>query len=191
MKKYLLTALAALVLVSCNQSAKTDDDQEKMNTVVTYFSATGTTAAVAELLAQAANANLLEIQPQTPYSDADLNWRDSTSRSSVEMKDLSSRPKIKTAVNAVADYDTVFVGFPIWWYTAPTIINTFFETVDLKGKAIYLFATSGGSTIDKAVEDLRQAYPELDIREGRTLNDISFEDLSQWIGELHEGDAQE
>ena len=191
MKKYLMCALAAFALISCNQTAKNDGDKTKMNTVVTYFSATGTTQGVAELLAQAANADLIEIEPQTPYTDADLDWRDSTSRSSVEMKDLSSRPKIKTAVNAVADYDTVFVGFPIWWYTAPTIINTFFETVDLKGKVIYLFATSGGSTIDKAVEDLRAAYPELDIREGRTLNDITFEDLSQWIAELNEDNVLE
>ena len=188
MKKILISTLATLALVSCNPTAKNNGEttQEKMNTVIAYFSATGTTAAVAELLAQAANADLLEIEPQTIYTDADLNWRDSTSRSSLEMKDRSSRPKIKTAVNAVADYDTVFVGFPIWWYTAPTIINTFFETVDLKGKAIYLFATSGGSTIDKAVDDLHAAYPDLDIREGRTLNDITFEDLSQWVIDLNE-----
>lgn len=185
MKKFLISALAALALVSCNQATKNGGkNPDEKGTVVTYFSATGTTAAVAELLAQAANADLLEIEPAEAYTDADLDWRDSTSRSSVEMKDLSSRPAIKTAADAVDNYSTVFVGFPIWWYTAPTLINTFFETVHLKGKAIYLFATSGGSNIDKAVDDLRAAYPDLDIREGRTLNDITFEDLSGWMEEL-------
>ena len=190
MKKYLLFALTALALISCNEAAKKDGNKDK-SIVVAYFSATGTTQGVAELLAQAAEADVLPIEPQTPYSDADLDWRDSTSRSSVEMKDPSSRPAITTAADAVADYNTVFVGFPIWWYTAPTIVNTFFETVDLKDKAIYLFATSGGSNIDKAVEDLRAAYPDLDIREGRTLNDITFEDLSQWMAEINETTAQE
>ena len=118
------------------------------------------------------------------YTDADLDWRDSLSRSSVEMKDVTSRPAITTDADAVAAYDTVYVGFPIWWYTAPTIINTFFETVELTDKVVIPFATSGGSGIEKAVEDLRAAYPALTILDGRTLNDITFEDLSQWVEEL-------
>lgn len=190
MKKYIILAMAALAFVACKQTVKStadaESDEAPKDAVVAYFSATGTTQGVAELLAQAANADLLEIEPEVAYTDADLDWRDSLSRSSVEMKDKTSRPAITTASDAVAAYDTVYVGFPIWWYTAPTIINTFFETVDLTGKVVIPFATSGGSGIEKAVEDLRAAYPALNILDGRTLNDVTFEDLSQWVGESGE-----
>ena len=169
MKKFIILAMATLAFAACKQTAKSGVEDESDDTpkksVVAYFSATGTTQGVAELLAQAANADLLEIEPEMAYTDADLDWRDSLSRSSVEMKDVTSRPAITTDADAVAAYDTVYVGFPIWWYTAPTIINTFFETVELTDKVVIPFATSGGSGIEKAVEDLRAAYPALTILE--------------------------
>lgn len=113
--------------------------------LVAYFSASGVTKRAAEVLAKAAEADLHEIKPAVPYSEADLNWMNKKSRSSVEMADPSSRPEIANKVENMDQYDTVFVGFPIWWYVAPTIINTFLEQYDFLGKKIVLFATSGGS----------------------------------------------
>ena len=143
-------------------------------TLVTYFSATGTTKAAAERLAEEVNGDLFEIQPEAPYTAADLDWRDSTSRSTLEMKDLSSRPAIKDVALDLTQYDTVYVGFPIWWYTAPTIINTFIEAHDFAGKTVIPFATSGGSTIDKACADLKATYPDIKWGEGRLMNDYFF-----------------
>ena len=113
--------------------------------LVAYFSATGTTAKVAETLADAIGADIYEIEPEIPYTEADLNWRDANSRSSVEMNDPHSRPAIAGKRDNMSDYDAIFVGFPIWWYVAPTIINTFLESYDTAGKTIIPFATSGGS----------------------------------------------
>ena len=151
-----------------------------MKTLVTYFSASGVTKGVAERLAKVAGADLMEIAPAQPYTDADLDWRDSLSRSSVEMKDKSSRPALAQASLNAADYDVIYVGFPIWWYTAPTIINTFMEANNLKGKTVIPFATSGGSTIDKACEDLKAAYPDVNWKSGRLLNNVTDDDLRQW-----------
>ena len=114
-------------------------------TLAAYFSASGTTAKVAEMLAKAANADIYEIKPAVPYTRADLDWMNKKSRSSVEMSDKSSRPELADKSANIADYDTVLLGFPIWWYVAPTIINTFLESYDFSGKKIVLFATSGGS----------------------------------------------
>lgn len=141
-----------------------------MSKAVVYFSASGVTAGTAKQLADAVGADVFEIRPEVPYTSADLNWMDNGSRSSVEMKDRSFRPAIAKADYDLSGYDDVYIGFPIWWYTAPTIINTFIESVDLKGKRIALFATSGGSTVRKAVEDLSAQYPELNIVGGETLN---------------------
>ena len=113
--------------------------------LVAYFSASGTTAEVAKRLSKAAEADIYEIKPEVPYTRADLNWMDKKSRSSIEMSDKSSRPAIADKNANIADYDTIFIGFPIWWYVAPTIINTFLESYDFSGKKIVLFATSGGS----------------------------------------------
>ena len=113
--------------------------------LVTYFSASGVTKKVAEKLAEAAGADLFEIKPEVAYTEADLNWMDKKSRSSIEMNDKSFRPAIAEKCNNMADYDVVYIGFPIWWYVAPTIINTFLESYDFSGKTIVLFATSGGS----------------------------------------------
>ena len=138
--------------------------------LVAYFSASGTTANVAKNLAKAAGADLYEIKPAKPYSKADLNWMDKQSRSSVEMRDKSSRPALADADANIADHDTIFIGFPIWWYVAPTIINSFLEAYDFSGKKIVLFATSGGSGFGKAVASLQPSAPKATIVEGAILN---------------------
>jgi flavodoxin len=138
--------------------------------LVAYFSASGTTANVAKNLANAAGADLYEIKPAVPYTKDDLNWMDKQSRSSVEMRDKSSRPALADTDAKIADYDTVFIGFPIWWYIAPTIINSFLEAYDFSGKKIVLFATSGGSGFGKAVASLQPSAPKATITEGEILN---------------------
>ena len=140
-------------------------------TLVTYFSASGTTAKVAEALAKAANADIYEINPAVPYTRADLDWTNKKSRSSVEMSDKSSRPELAGKSADIANYDTVLLGFPIWWYVAPTIINTFLESYDFSGKKIVLFATSGGSGFGKTVEGLKgSVLVDAQIIEGKILN---------------------
>lgn len=138
--------------------------------LVAYFSASGTTAKVAKNLANAAGAELYEIKPAVPYSRADLNWQDKHSRSSVEMRDKSSRPELADTDANIAEYETIFIGFPIWWYIAPTIINTFLEAYDFSGRKIVLFATSGGSGFGKAVASLQPSAPKATIIEGEILN---------------------
>ena len=138
--------------------------------LIAYFSASGTTAAVAKNLAKAAKADLYEIRPETPYTSADLNWQNKNSRSSLEMRDKSSRPALADADARIEEYDTVFIGFPIWWYVAPTIINSFLEQYDFTGKKIVLFAPSGGSGLGKAVAGLPPSAPGATIVEGAVLN---------------------
>ena len=138
--------------------------------LVAYFSASGTTARVAKDLARAVGADLYEISPDTPYTRADLNWQDKNSRSSLEMRDKNSRPALADRDANIAQYDTIFVGFPIWWYVAPTIINSFLEAYDFSGKRIVLFATSGGSGFGKAVAGLQPSAPDAEIVEGALLN---------------------
>lgn len=156
-----------------------------MKTLVAYFSASGVTANVAKLLAEAAGADLFEIKPAVPYTNADLNWMDKKSRSTVEMQDKSSRPAITAPCSNLADYDTIFVGFPIWWYVAPTIINTFLESGDFSGKKIVLFATSGGSGFGKTVADLKDSAPGATIVEGKLLNGTqSVAGLKSWVDSI-------
>ncbi len=138
-----------------------------MSKLVAYFSASGNTAALAKKLAEAAGADICEIRPAVPYTKDDLNWMNKQSRSSVEMSDKSSRPAIADTAVDIAKYDTVYIGFPVWWYIAPTIINTFLESADFSGKKIILFATSGGSGFGKAVENLKASAPGADITEGK------------------------
>ncbi len=123
--------------------------------LVAFFSASGVTAALAQRLSRAAGADLFEIKPAVPYTSADLDWTNASSRSSVEMKNPASRPEIAEKLPSMADYDVVFLGFPIWWYVAPTIINTFLESYDFSGKTIAPFATSGGSPMGRTLEILR------------------------------------
>lgn len=139
--------------------------------LVAYFSASGVTAKVAEMLADAVGADIYEIQPAVPYTKADLNWMDKKSRSSIEMNDKTIRPAIADKNARIDQYETVFLGFPIWWYVAPTIINTFLESYDFSGKKIILFATSGGSKFGKTVEELKVSVPaSCEIVEGKLLN---------------------
>ena len=139
-------------------------------TLVVYFSATGTTKAAARQLANEHNADLYEITPEQPYTAADLDWTNKQSRSTIEMKDKSSRPAIKGRCENIADYDTVWIGFPVWWYTAPTIVNTFIEAHDLGGKTLCVFATSGGSGVDGSAKDLKKAYPQYTWGESKLMN---------------------
>jgi flavodoxin len=151
-------------------------------TLVAYFSASGTTEKLAKNLSQAADADLYAIRPAVPYTSADLNWMDKKARSTVEMKDPSSRPALADTDAKIADYDTIFLGFPIWWYVAPTIINTFLESYDFSGKKIVLFATSGGSGFGKTVAGLKASAPSADILEGKVLSgNTSVAELKKWV----------
>ena len=152
--------------------------------LVAYFSATGTTAAVAADLAEATGATLYEIKPAVKYTDADLDWRNENSRSSVEMKDKESRPEIVKDLEDAGSYDTIFIGFPVWWYTAPTVINTFVEAYGFEGKTVIFFATSGGSDLKKANADFKAAYPKIDWKDGKTLNGESKEEIKAWADSL-------
>jgi len=139
--------------------------------LVAYFSASGVTAKVAEMLADAVGADIYEIRPAVPYTKADLNWMDKKSRSTIEMNDKTIRPVIADQDAQIDQYETIFLGFPIWWYVAPTIINTFLESYDFSGKKIILFATSGGSKFGKTVEELKVSVPaSCEIIEGKLLN---------------------
>lgn len=150
--------------------------------LVTFFSASGVTKAVAEKLAQTLGADVFEIAPKVLYLAADLDWRDKTSRSTVEMNDLSYRPEMAEGDVDISAYDTVYVGFPIWWYIAPTIINTFLEKYDWNGKKIVLFATSGGSGWGKTVEKLKDSCKGAEIVEGKIVGPtgITAEELLEW-----------
>ncbi|MBR2959665.1 MAG: NAD(P)H-dependent oxidoreductase [Bacteroidales bacterium] len=170
--KHIATIICAAVLLlgatACAQNRK--ENKEMKKTLVAYFSATGTTKAAAERLAKEMNADLYEIAPEVPYTSADLDWRDKQSRSTKEMQDKTSRPAIKGTCTNIDDYDTVWIGFPVWWYTAPTIVNTFIEAHDLSGKVLNVFATSGGSGVDGSAKDLKKAYPQYTWGESRLMN---------------------
>lgn len=154
-------------------------------TLVAYFSASGVTAKVAENLAETIGADIFCIEPEIPYTKSDLDWTNKKSRSSIEMNDPTSRPSIKDKRDNMGDYDTVFVGFPIWWYVAPTIINTFLESYDFTGKTIIPFATSGGSGMGKTNEKLLPSCPGARLIEGKVLSSrISKTELSDWIDSL-------
>ncbi len=153
--------------------------------LVAYFSASGVTERAAKALAKAAKADLFEIKPEIPYTDADLNWMDKKSRSSVEMNNPASRPAIAEKVANMEQYEAVFVGFPIWWYVAPTIINTFLESYDFSGKTIIPFATSGGSGLGRTNDRLKPSCPGAALVNGRMLNGKVSEDvLRKWVEEV-------
>ena len=139
-------------------------------TLVAYFSASGVTARLAKVIAEAAGADLFEIQPEVPYTKEDLDWTNKNSRSSLEMNDPNSRPAIAGQVEDMEQYDTIFIGFPIWWYVAPKIIHTFLESYDFSGKAIIPFATSGGSGISRAQKSLQEHCPKAEWKQGKLVN---------------------
>lgn len=148
--------------------------------LVAYFSASGVTAGVAKRLAEATGADIFEIKPAISYTAADLDWTDSRSRSSVEMKNKAFRPEIAGTAD-VSDYDTIFVGFPIWWYVAPTIVNTFLESCDLKGKTVVPFATSGGSGMGNTVDELKPSCVGAVLKNGKRFRaNVSESELADW-----------
>ena len=155
-----------------------------MKTLVAYFSASGVTKKAAEKLAKAANADLFEIKPVTPYTKADLDWMDKNSRSTLEMKDPDSRPAIAEKLDNMGDYDRIFIGFPVWWYVAPTIIDTFVESYDFSGKTLIPFATSGGSGLGKTVEILEKLAPGAKWNPGKLVNGMSEKALADWAASV-------
>ena len=152
--------------------------------LVAFFSASGTTKKVAEMIASAADADMYEIMPKQPYSKADLNWMDKKSRSSVEMSDKKFRPEISDTDVLVEQYDEIILGFPIWWYVAPTIMNTFLEKYDFTGKKIVLFATSGGSGFGNTVSELKPSAPDAEIVEGKVFHRGAKQEIEEWVNKL-------
>lgn len=163
------------------------DNQDAQNhkALVAYFSATGTTKGVAEHIANGLNADIYEIVPEEPYTDADLDYNDNNSRTTIEMNDPDARPAISGSVENMEQYDIVFIGYPIWWYVAPTIINTFLESYDFSGKTIVPFATSGGSGMGSTNEKLAPSCPGAILMKGKMLNGLlSQEELKAWVKSL-------
>ena len=153
--------------------------------LVAYFSASGVTKNAAEKLAKAANADLFEIKPVRPYTDADLDWTDKKSRSTIEMNDLFSRPEIANKCENMGSYDVVFVGFPIWWYVEPRIIDTFLESYDFSGKRVIPFATSGGSGLGKTAENFKKILgANVTVKDGKMLTRASETVVSDWVKSL-------
>ena len=151
-------------------------------TLVSYFSASGVTRSVAEKISEVVGADLFEIEPVNHYTSEDLDWTNKESRTTIEMNDKSSRPEIKNKVNNLNDYDTVIIGFPVWWYTAPTIINTFIEENDLTNKKVYIFVTSGGSSFGGSLKDLRNTYPNINFVDGkRFTGSETSDDILDWL----------
>ena len=154
--------------------------------LVAYFSASGVTESVARNLSQTAGADLYRIQPEVPYTSADLDWMNKKSRSSIEMNDPASRPAIVAGDLEISSYDVVFLGFPVWWYVAPTIINSFLETYNFSGKTVIPFATSGSSGIENCEKKLQQQYHSINWKSGKLLNGHPGQDvLDSWVKSLN------
>ena len=177
-------ALCTVMTANAQNSKKNDNVMSNKKILVAYFSATGTTMEAASKLAKVANADLHEIIPEVPYTPADLNWRDKSSRSTVEMENKSSRPAIANRVENMEQYDTVFVGYPIWWYIAPTIINTFLEQYDLTGKTVVPFFTSGGSGAGQTMKYLKPSAPGANWVDPKNLNYMGEAEMKNWIDSL-------
>ena len=181
MKKIFATFLMGLSFLGVHQVKAEEGNMKENKILVAYFSATGTTARVAEKLAAVTRGDLFEIKPEVPYTDADLDWRNNKSRSSVEMADKSSRPAIASKVEDMAKYDIIFVGFPIWWYREPSIIDTFLESYDFNGKTIVPFATSGSSGMGDSSEIMQALVPNATVEQGkRFASDVSEKELKVW-----------
>ena len=187
----ILSVSLAVVMCACagNKSQQgsqnsNNENMEKKTTLVAYFSATGTTKAAAEKLAQVVDADLHEIQPEQPYTDADLDWHNQQSRSSVEMKDKSSRPAIKNKVENMDQYTTVYIGYPIWWYVAPTIINSFLEQYNLEGKTVIPFFTSGGSGAGETMKYLTPSAPKANWKEPLNLNGMNVDGIKSLVDSI-------
>lgn len=183
----LILFFTALLSFNTACSLQTNNSTMKQNeskkVLVAYFSATGTTERVAKTIANEIGAKLYAIEPQEPYTAADLDWHNDQSRSSVEMRDATSRPSLANLDAPIEVSDVILIGFPIWWYTCPTIINTFFESYDFTGKTVAVFCTSGGSSIEKADKDLRTLYTNITWKPSATLNGGNDE-IKKWIQQL-------
>lgn len=179
----------SLGMAACTRGNHEEKTMEQNNVskkvLVAYFSATGTTEIVAKQIAEYTGGDLVKIESVQAYTNADLDWNNPKSRSSVEMNDSAVRPSIKPAGISVDDYDVVFLGYPIWWDLAPRVVNTFIESLDLEGKTIVPFATSGGSGINNSVRKLKATYPSLNWAKGRLLNDCGTTQLRRWIDEVN------
>lgn len=184
MKNNLCITLLMLCLTLSSLSFSQTTMHTSHKTIVAYFSATGTTRAVAEQIAKQTNATLCEIAPLAPYTAADLDWHNERSRSSIEMNDVKARPAMIPIQADIAVCDTLYLGYPIWWDLAPRIINTFIETCSLEGTTIIPFATSGSSTIGNSVCELKKTYPALHIQQGRLLNNASEQTIRNWIKQI-------
>lgn len=152
--------------------------------LVAFFSAGGTTKKVAEMIANSAEADLFEIEPKVPYTKADLDWMDQKSRSSMEMNDKKFRPEVLDTDTDFNAYDEIILGFPIWWYVAPTIVNTFLEKYNFSGKKIILFATSGGSGFGNTARELQTSAPDSVITEGKIFHNVVKQQIAEWVGTL-------
>ena len=177
----IITILFIHLQAMAQNSIKQDNKSGRI--LVAYFSATGTTAEAAEKLAQVVGGELYAITPVKAYTNADLDWHDKQSRSSVEMNDPKSRPAIKNKKENMSGYDVVFIGYPIWWNLAPRIVDTFIESHDLKGKTVIPFATSGSSGIANSAAALKRSYPDLNWKAGKLLNRMDGDDIRKWIDE--------
>lgn len=180
--------LAAVSLSACGSNKEKPAetaDEPATKTIVCYFSATGTTAEAAKRIAEQTGATLYEIKPEVAYTDADLDWTDDQSRCSIEMHDPEARTAIGGELPDMKEYEVVFIGYPNWWNTHPTIINTFIESTDLEGKTIVPFMTSGGSSIDNSLKQLRETYPTLQIHDGILMNHVSDSELETFLTSLN------
>ncbi|MDY3034108.1 MAG: flavodoxin [Odoribacter sp.] len=181
-KIFYLWVVLSMATTTFAQSVKTMDKKESNQKIlVAYFSATGTTARAARTVANISGGELYTITPEKPYTDADLNWNDKKSRSSVEMNNPKARPALGGKKLDISNYDVIFIGYPIWWNLAPRIINTFIESQEWKGKIIIPFATSGSSSITNSVAQLKQSYPDFDWKEGKLLNRADENIIHTWI----------
>ena len=171
-----------------NQQTDLDADYEQENeekVAVVYFSGTGNTREVANLLAKEANADIFEIIPENMYTADDLNYNDDNCRANQEMNDDSARPAISNDLSVVSEYDVIYLGYPIWWRIAPRIIQTFIENYDISGATLYMFCTSGGSGIESSISDLQKLYPDMNIVDGKRLNDATETDIREWIESIN------
>lgn len=176
--------IGSIILASCAQNKNIDMKKENSRSAVVYYSETGTTEGIAKKISQVTGADLYRIEPAQPYTSADLDWQDNNSRSTKEMNDRAARPAIKNGKLNLDGIDTVYLGYPIWWDQAPRVVNTFIEANDLSGKKIITFCTSGETSIDGSVRQLKADYPALDFVKGRRLNGASVSEIEKWITSL-------
>ena len=183
LKIFLLAVLTVFAASACSQN-KTQNIMEKKKVLVVYFSATGTTEQVAKQIAKNADADICEIAPAKPYTNADLDWTNKQSRSSVEMSHSEGRPEIHAVSVNVRKYDYVFLGYPIWWDLAPRTVNTFIEAASLEGMTVIPFATSGSSNIANSVDVLKKSYPKVKWQTGKLLNRASGKEIDSWVSDM-------